>query len=171
MPGSRRVILRHVFAGLGARMCRSRPPGAMTGTPMSATAAAAAAVRQPTVSMSRLRRRLSATQLGILGCGHAASAGLLLLLLVAGGGAPDGGGGGGGGLATLLTLLLAGAAAVLAGLVYAELAAGIAAGVAASGGGAAIAAGPAYAAAHSALGEFLAFLIGWNLLLEHVLGT
>src|SRR5262249_56209443 len=66
----------------------------------------------------------------------------------------EGGGGGG-----VFAFLLLGAACALAGLCYAELAAMIPQ------------AGSAYAYSYATLGELVAWIIGWDLILEYAVGN
>src|SRR5436309_12036669 len=65
----------------------------------------------------------------------------------------------GAGPALVLSFLLLGAACALAGLCYAELAAMIPQ------------AGSAYAYTYATLGEFVAWIIGWDLILEYAVGN
>ena len=65
----------------------------------------------------------------------------------------------GAGPALVLSFLLLGAACALAGLCYAELASMIPQ------------AGSAYAYSYATLGEFVAWIIGWDLILEYAVGN
>src|ERR1700720_2359281 len=65
----------------------------------------------------------------------------------------------GAGPALVFSFLLLGAACALAGLCYAELAAMIPQ------------AGSAYAYSYATLGEFVAWIIGWDLILEYAVGN
>lgn len=58
----------------------------------------------------------------------------------------------------ILSFILAGFVSLLAALCYAEFAARIPR------------AGSAYCYSYTSIGEFWAFLIGWNIILEHMLG-
>ena len=65
----------------------------------------------------------------------------------------------GAGPALILSFVLLGGACALAGLCYAELAAMIPQ------------AGSAYAYSYATLGEFVAWIIGWDLILEYAVGN
>ena len=63
------------------------------------------------------------------------------------------------GPAIVLSMIIAGLASALAGLCYAEFASAVPV------------AGSAYIYAYATLGEFLAWVIGWDLILEYALGA
>ncbi|KAK2142643.1 hypothetical protein LSH36_930g00007 [Paralvinella palmiformis] len=98
-----------------------------------------------------LSRCLGTTDLTMLGVGHMVGAGIFVLTgtvvrEVAG-------------PATLVSYLMAGIAATLASLCYAEFGARVPK------------AGSAYTYTYVTMGEFWAFTIGWNIILEHLLGA
>jgi APA family basic amino acid/polyamine antiporter len=98
-----------------------------------------------------LRRTLGARDLVALGIGAIIGAGLFTLTGIAA--ADDAG------PAVVLSFLIAGLGCALTGLCYSELA------------GMIPSAGSAYAYAYAALGEFVAWIIGWDLLLEYAVGA
>ena len=98
-----------------------------------------------------MNRTLSAPQLVTLGIGAVIGAGIFVLTgQVAANHA---------GPAVALSVLLAGAVCALAGLCYAEMAAAVPA------------SGSAYTYAYATMGELVAWLIGWDLILEYALGA
>lgn len=98
-----------------------------------------------------LRRVLSATNLTMLGIGGIIGAGIFVLTGTA---AANYAGPG-----IVLSFILAGVGCLFAGLCYAELAAMIPV------------AGSAYTYAYATLGEFIAWIIGWDLILEYLFGA
>ena len=96
---------------------------------------------------SGLNRCLSAFDLTLLGVGAIIGTGIFVLTGIAAATQS--------GPAVVLSFVIAGLACAFAALAYAELAASL--------GGC----GSAYGYSYSAFGEFIAFLIGWNLLLEY----
>lgn len=98
-----------------------------------------------------LRRALGALDLTMLGIGAIIGAGIFVLTGAAAAQYA--------GPAIVLSFVLAGIACVFAGLCYAEMAAMIPI------------AGSAYTYAYATLGEFFAWIIGWDLILEYSLGA
>src|SRR5712691_11685617 len=100
---------------------------------------------------NRLRRVLGPVQLSSLGIGAIIGTGIFVLTGVA---AHDKAG-----PALILSFVLAGFACACAGLCYAEFASMIPV------------AGSAYTYAYATLGEFLAWIMGWDLVLEYAMGS
>ena len=98
-----------------------------------------------------LRRVLSATNLTLLGIGGIIGAGIFVLTGTAAAKFA--------GPAIVLSFLLAGLGCLFAGLCYAELASMIPV------------AGSAYTYAYATLGEIIAWIIGWDLILEYLFGA
>ena len=98
-----------------------------------------------------LKRTLSATNLTTLGIGAIIGAGIFVLT---GHAAADNAG-----PAIALSFVLGGIACAFAGLCYAEMASTVPI------------AGSAYTYAYATMGEFIAWLIGWDLILEYSLGA
>jgi APA family basic amino acid/polyamine antiporter len=98
-----------------------------------------------------LRRSLSAFNLVALGIGAIIGAGIFVLTGHAAAAHA--------GPAILLSFVLAGIACAFAGLCYAEMASTVPV------------AGSAYTYAYATMGEFIAWIIGWDLILEYVLGA
>ena len=109
-----------------------------------------------------LRRMLGAGDLIMLAIGAVIGAGIFGAIGSAAAGEVDAAGHvirSGAGPALVISFLLLGAACALAGLCYAELAAMIPQ------------AGSAYAYSYATLGEFVAWIIGWDLILEYAVGN
>jgi APA family basic amino acid/polyamine antiporter len=104
-----------------------------------------------------LRRTLTATDLVMLGIGAVIGAGIFSTLGTAAVGEP--GVRLGAGPALILSFVLLGAVCALAGLCYAELTAMIPI------------SGSAYTYAYATLGEIVAWIIGWDLMLEYAIGN
>ncbi len=97
------------------------------------------------------KRTLTGTNLMLLGVGGIIGAGIFVLTGQAAANYA--------GPAVLLSFILSGVACVFAGLCYAELAAMIPV------------SGSAYTYAYATLGEFIAWIIGWDLILEYLFGA
>jgi len=109
-----------------------------------------------------LKRALGAGDLIMLGIGAVIGAGIFGAIGTAAAGQVDSAGNvirQGAGPALVLSFLLLGGACALAGLCYAELASMIPQ------------AGSAYAYAYATLGELVAWIIGWDLILEYAVGN
>src|SRR5437773_777926 len=109
-----------------------------------------------------LRRALGAGDLIMLGIGAVIGAGIFGAIGTAAAGEFDAAGHlvrAGAGPALIISFILLGVACALAGLCYAELAAMIPQ------------AGSAYAYAYATLGELIAWIIGWDLILEYAVGN
>ncbi|HEX4599976.1 MAG TPA: amino acid permease [Gemmatimonadales bacterium] len=103
-----------------------------------------------------LRRSLGALQLTALGIGAIVGAGIFAAI----GSAISGDAGhAGAGAAIVISILLAGVTSALAALTYSEFAAMIPI------------SGSAYTYAYATLGEFVAWIIGWDLILEYAVGN
>src|SRR5579862_6249645 len=98
-----------------------------------------------------LKRALGATNLTLLGIGAIIGAGIFVLTGTAAAQYA--------GPAVVLSFILSGIACLFAGLCYAEFASMIPI------------AGSAYTYAYSTLGELLAWIIGWDLILEYLFGA
>ncbi|KAL7752528.1 hypothetical protein RI367_002062 [Sorochytrium milnesiophthora] len=105
---------------------------------------------QAETEASQLKRELGALDVTLIGIGMIIGVGIFVMTGEAAGKYA--------GPAVVVSFLLASIACGLAGLCYAELAAMIPA------------SGSAYSYAYATVGEYVAWLIGWNLVLEYVLG-
>jgi APA family basic amino acid/polyamine antiporter len=105
-------------------------------------------VQDAAVADSGLKRSLTATQLVMLGIGAVIGAGIFVL---SGHAAAEHAG-----PAIVLSFIIAGIACAFAGLCYAEFAAMLPV------------SGSAYSYSYATLGEFVAWFIGWNLVLEYM---
>src|SRR5580658_6162952 len=99
----------------------------------------------------QLRRTLNAFDLTLMGIGAIIGAGVFILTGIAAATKA--------GPAIVISYIIAGLASLFAALAYAELASSI--------GGS----GSAYSYAYAGFGEFIAWIIGWNLLLEYVVSV
>src|ERR1700693_4860193 len=121
-----------------------------------------AALVSETEGSGGLKRSLRAGDLVMLAIGAVIGAGIFGAIGTAAAGEYDAAGHmvrAGAGPALVLSFLLLGVACALAGLCYAELASMIPQ------------AGSAYAYSYATLGELLAWLIGWDLILEYAVGN
>src|SRR5512144_3033181 len=100
---------------------------------------------------ARLKRVLGPVQLTTLGIGAIIGTGIFVLTGQAAAANA--------GPAIVISMLIAGVTSVLAALCYSELAATVPV------------AGSAYTYAYATLGEFIAWVIGWDLILEYALGA
>ncbi|HYY78173.1 MAG TPA: amino acid permease [Actinomycetes bacterium] len=108
-------------------------------------------IRDTEVEGQRLRRSLSALDLTVFGIGVIVGTGIFVLTGIAAASKA--------GPAVSLSFLAAGAACALAALCYAEFASTVPV------------AGSAYTFSYASLGELIAWIIGWDLLLELALGA
>src|SRR5580765_1141326 len=121
------------------------------GMSIFATKSIEAITREQTGHGTGQKRVLGPTQLTMLGVGPIIGTGIFVL---AGQAAAANAG-----PAIVLSMLLAGVTSVLAALCYSEFAASVPV------------AGSAYTYAYATLGEFIAWVIGWDLILEYALGA
>ena len=113
-------------------------------------------VGETTVPQHQLKRVLGPVQLTALGVGAAVGAGIFSSIGSAVAGGPDHVGAG---PAIIVSFVLVAVACALAGFCYAEFASMVPA------------AGSAYTYAYATLGELVAWIIGWDLILEYAVGN
>ncbi|CAH0564535.1 unnamed protein product [Brassicogethes aeneus] len=132
MPGSRKMILKHVMSGICTKMNRTK--------------------QLPSdVMETKLNRCLNTFDITLLGVGHMVGAGIYVLTGTV---TKDIAGPG-----IILSFMLAGLACLMSALCYAEFGTRVPK------------AGSAYVYTYISIGEFWAFVIGWNILLEHMIGA
>jgi len=126
-------------------------PKLWTKKPLAVLQAEAADIRELTAHGAPLKRTLTAASLMALGIGDIIGAGIFVLTghAAAANAGP----------AIALSFLLGGVACALAGLCYSELASSVPI------------SGSAYTYAYATMGELIAWIIGWDLLLEYALGA
>ncbi|XP_075237597.1 cationic amino acid transporter 4 [Lycorma delicatula] len=134
MPGSRHMILGHIFSGFCSKMNRTKQMETEE-----------EALETP------LKRCLTTFDITLLGVGHMVGAGIYVLTGTV---AKDQAGPG-----IIISFLLAGMTSMLAALCYAEFGTRVPK------------AGSAYIYTYVSIGEFWAFIIGWNIILEHMIGA
>jgi APA family basic amino acid/polyamine antiporter len=116
-----------------------------------ATKSVASLIKESESGEHGLKRTLSATNLTMLGIGAIIGAGIFVLTGTAAANAA--------GPAIVLSFIIAGLGCLFAGLCYAEFASMIPI------------AGSAYTYGYATLGEFIAWIIGWDLILEYLFGA
>lgn len=116
-----------------------------------ATKSVAHLIRESESGENGLKRTLSATNLTMLGIGAIIGAGIFVLTGTAAANAA--------GPAIVFSFIVAGLGCLFAGLCYAEFASMIPV------------AGSAYTYGYATLGEFIAWIIGWDLILEYLFGA
>ncbi|QCR24976.1 amino acid permease [Pontibacter sp. SGAir0037] len=116
-----------------------------------ATKSVANLIRESESGENGLKRTLSATNLTMLGIGAIIGAGIFVLTGTAAANAA--------GPAIVFSFIVAGLGCLFAGLCYAEFASMIPI------------AGSAYTYGYATLGEFIAWIIGWDLILEYLFGA
>ena len=109
-----------------------------------------------TAKKSELKKTLSAFDLIILGIGAVVGTGIFTIIGSAIVGGPEGAGAG---PAIILSMVLAAIASIFSALCYSEIAAMIPI------------AGSAYTYTYVTMGEFMAWLVGWILMLEYAIGN
>src|SRR6478735_2770798 len=116
-----------------------------------ATKSVASLIKESESGEHGLKRTLTATNLTMLGIGAIIGAGIFVLTGTAAANAA--------GPAIVISFLIAGLGCLFAGLCYAEFASMIPI------------AGSAYTYGYATLGEFIAWIIGWDLILEYLFGA
>lgn len=116
-----------------------------------ATKSVASLIKESESGEHTLKRTLSATNLTMLGIGAIIGAGIFVLTGTAAANAA--------GPAIVISFIIAGLGCLFAGLCYAEFASMIPI------------AGSAYTYGYATLGEFIAWIIGWDLILEYLFGA